>query len=156
MESAASQPKMKHKTFTYHTKLQWIDDRAGLLQSEGKPDLRVASPPEFKGEEGVWTPEDLFVASIEICTLTTFTAFAQRRELEIISYTSEAEGVLEFVNGKYKFTKIILKPVISVDSSDAVALTEKTIHDAHRSCFIANSVQAEIVVEPVVKVMSLN
>jgi len=38
---------------------------AATFSSSGKPSFRVASPPEFRGEEHVWTPEDLFVAHVE-------------------------------------------------------------------------------------------
>ncbi|MBI3191832.1 MAG: OsmC family protein, partial [Pedosphaera parvula] len=55
-------------------------------------EFRVASPPEFKGEAGVWTPEDLFVAAVNVCTMTTFAAFAQRLNLPVLSYRCEAEG----------------------------------------------------------------
>ena len=141
-------PKMKYKTFTYHTQLGWVGDRAGTLRSDGKPEFRVASPPEFKGEEGVWTPEDLFVAAVDSCTMTTFMAFAQRQELPIVSYTSETEGVLEFVDGGYEFTKVTLRPKILVATDEAVEQAEKTLHDAHKKCLVANSVRSTVVVEP--------
>jgi len=148
----AAKPKMKYKTFTYNTALKWVGNRAGILQSDGKPKFRVASPPEFKGEEGVWSPEDLFVAAVDICTLTTFSAFSQRLNLPIVSYSSEAKGMLEFVDGGYQFTKIVLKPTIVVESEDAIEQTEKTLHDAHARCLIANSIKAEVIVEPNIKV----
>ncbi|MGH9425673.1 MAG: OsmC family protein, partial [Terriglobia bacterium] len=66
------QPKVRFKSFTYKTGLKWVEEKSGMLSSSGKPSLKVASPPEFKGEAGVWTPEDLFVASVEICQMTTF------------------------------------------------------------------------------------
>ncbi|NUO79883.1 OsmC family protein [candidate division KSB1 bacterium] len=141
-------PKVKHKTFTYHTELMWLDNRAGMLRAEGKPAFRVASPPEFKGEAGVWTPEDLFVAAVETCTMTTFIAFAQRLNLPVVSYHSRAEGVLEFVEGNYRFTKVILRPTVVVANAEFIEQTTKTLHDAHKSCLVANSIRAEVVLEP--------
>jgi organic hydroperoxide reductase OsmC/OhrA len=150
---AAPQPKVKHKSFTYHTGLKWeTGTRAGMQSSEGKDTFRVASPPEFKGEEGVWSPEDLFVAAIEACTLTTFAAFALRQNLPVVSYTSSAEGWLEFHEGKYQFTKVYVRPVIVVENAEVVAQTEKTIHDAHEKCLIANSIRSQVIVEPTIKV----
>jgi peroxiredoxin-like protein len=147
----ASKPKIKYKTFTYNTRLEWVGDRAVMLQSDGKPEFRVASPPEFKGEAGVWSPEDLFVASVDVCTLTTFAAFWQRLHLPVLSYTSKAEGILEFVDGEYRFTKIILKPTVIVGSEDAIEQTEKTLHDAHASCLVSNSIKATVLIEPNIK-----
>jgi len=151
METPAPAPKVKHKTFTYRTSLQWADNRAGWLHAEGKPDWRISSPPEFKGEAGTWTPEDLLVAAVEACTMTTFIAFAQRLNLALVSYDSQAEGVLEHVEGSYRFTRIILRPQLVIAESAAIAQAEKTLHDAHRACLIANSICAEVVLEPVIK-----
>jgi len=150
MEQAkrVSQPSIKYKTFTYTTQVEWLENRAGVLRSEGKPEFRVSSPPEFKGEAGVWTPEDLFVAAVNVCTMTTFLAFAQRLQLPIVSYSSEAEGVLEFVEGGYRFTRVVLRPRIVVETEEAVEQAGKTFHDAHEKCLISNSIRATVLVEP--------
>ena len=144
----APRPGIKYKTFTFHTQLDWIIDKTGILGSTGKPGFHVSSPPEFKGEAGVWSPEDLFVASVDACTMTTFATFAQRLKLPIHSYTSKAEGILEFVDGGYRFTKIILKPKVIVESFADIKQSRKVLHDAHTKCLIANSIRAEVVVEP--------
>jgi len=148
----SSQAKIKHKSFGFSTQVVWIEDKAGSLHSEGKPTLRVASPPEFKGEAGVWTPEDLFVAAVEACTMTTFLAFASRLKIPMVSYGSRSEGTLEFVDGGYSFTKIVVRPKIVVSSSDAVELTKKTLEDAHHSCLISNSISSEVTVVPEISV----
>ena len=147
-----TQPPVKHKTFTYRTSLEWVGNKSGILRSEGKPEFRVASPPEFKGESGVWTPEDLFVGSLNICTMNTFLAFSQRQELPIVSYASTAEGTLEFVEGAYQFTKVFIRPTIVVEAPGAVDKAQRTIQDIHRSCLIANSVRTSVVIEPKIEV----
>jgi peroxiredoxin-like protein len=144
-------PKMKYKTFTYSTNLTWLGERAGMLRSPGKSEFRVASPPEFKGEAGVWTPEDMFVAAVETCTMTTFLAFAYRKGLPLTEYVSAAEGMLEFADGGYRFTKVILKPKIRVRTADAIEAAEKILHEAHRKCLISNSIKAEIEVKPLIE-----
>jgi organic hydroperoxide reductase OsmC/OhrA len=144
-------PKMRFKTFTYDTYLNWLGNRAGLLHSKGKPEFRVASPPEFKGEEGVWSPEDLFVASVDICTMTTFMAFSKHKNIAIVSYNTHAEGVLESVDGKYQFTKIILRPTIVVETAEAIDAARKALEDAHKSCLVSNSIKTQVVLEPIIK-----
>ncbi|MDE3056667.1 MAG: OsmC family protein [Bacteroidota bacterium] len=146
--AATPEPKVKHKTFTYRTTLRWEEKKRGVLSSAGKPTLTVSSPPEFKGEAGIWSPEDMFVAAVDACTMTTFMSFAQRLQLPVSSYSSEAEGVLEFVDGEYRFTKIILKPRILVSSLEAIEQLKKTLEDAHRSCLIGHSIKAEVDVVP--------
>jgi organic hydroperoxide reductase OsmC/OhrA len=147
-------PKIKYKSYTYRTQLEWLGGRAGSLAAEGKPGFRVASPPEFKGEAGVWCPEDLFVASVNVCTMTTFAAFLGRLQLPVVSYNCEAEGLLEFVEGKYCMTRVTLRPRVVVKSAEAIAPTEKALHDAHDNCIISNSMKSTVILEPEVTVQS--
>ncbi|MGH7545745.1 MAG: hypothetical protein ACREKI_06135 [Gemmatimonadota bacterium] len=42
--------------------MRWTGERKGVISAEGKPELGVATPPEFKGHEGIGSPEDLYVA----------------------------------------------------------------------------------------------
>jgi organic hydroperoxide reductase OsmC/OhrA len=154
MSDGAGGAGVKHKTFSYRTGLRWLGDRSGITHSEGKPDLRVASPPEFKGEAGVWTPEHLFVAAVELCTMATFISFAQHRNLDIVCYESSAEGTLEFVDESYQITRVVLRPRITVAAAASVPEAERTLRDAHRSCIIAHSIRSAVSIEPVIGMMT--
>lgn len=143
---------MRSKTFTYDTGLAWAGGRAGQLTAGGKPTLRVASPPEFKGETGVWTPEDPFVAALDVCTMTTFLAFAEKRELPVAGYTSRATGTVEFADGGLRFTRVVLAPRIRVADASAVERARAVLEDAHRACLVARSARTEIAVEPAFEV----
>jgi peroxiredoxin-like protein len=151
MEQTA-QPKVKHKSFNFRTRTIWIGGKAGALRAEGKPDLKIGSPPEFRGEAGIWTPEDLFVAAVETCTLMTFAAFAERLKIPVVSYESSAEGLLEFVDGGYQFTRIELRPVVRVGTPEAVEQARKTLGDAHRACLVSRSVKTEVTIEADIQV----
>jgi organic hydroperoxide reductase OsmC/OhrA len=122
------------------------------MSSEGKQDIPVSSPPEFKGEPGQWTPEDLLVASLEICTMTTFIAFSIRKKLLLKSYESAATGTMEFTGGKYRFTRVILSPVIVVEDERERETAASILEEAHHSCFIANSICSEVILEPIIKI----
>jgi len=154
MEQSSSKPKLKHKTFTYHTKLSRVATRACMLRSDEKQEFRVASPPEFKGEEGVWSPEDLLVAAVNVCTFTTFAAFAERKEIPVVSYESKAEGLLEFTVEGYQFTNVTVHPVVIVESSDYIGEAEKIMDDAHKNCLISNSIKGKTIVEAEIKASS--
>jgi organic hydroperoxide reductase OsmC/OhrA len=139
---------VRSKSFTYRTTTEWAGAKAGILGASGKPSFRVASPPEFRGEPNVWTPEDLLVAAVETCLLMTFTSIAQRRELPVEAYYSEATGLLENVDGHYRFTRIVVTPTVIVANADSTEAVLAAIHDAHKDCLIANSLSAEVLVEP--------
>lgn len=147
---AVEQPKARHKTFTYNTALEWAGNRAGILRSEGKPAFRVSSPPEFKGEAGVWSPEDLFVASVEICHMSTFLAFALRKQLPLLAYQSNAFGTLEFIDGDYRFSRIVITPTITVAEGTSESDVHTLMREAHRHCLVANSITAVVEVNPTI------
>ncbi len=142
----------KRRMFTYRTSLTWIEGRLGRLSSNGKPDIDVASPPEFKGPEGLWSPEDLFVAAVEICTMTTFRSFAERKNLPLASYRSAAEGLLEFVDGKYRFTHITITPEIVVNGGWTEAEVRSLVDESHHHCLIANSIVGEVEIHPIISI----
>jgi organic hydroperoxide reductase OsmC/OhrA len=139
---------IKPKSFTYRTSVTHVDGRMASLQAEGKPLLRVSSPPEFKGSPGLWTPEDLFVAAIEVCLMLTFVGLAEKRGLQLATYESRAEGLLEWEEQSYRFTSVIVSPTISLFDDHSVALAREIMTRAHDTCLIAKSVACEVIVEP--------
>ena len=143
-------PVRKFKSFTYNTSVEWKSERQGILRSEGKPEIEISSPPEFKGIPGVWTPEDFFVAAAEICTMSTFLAFGTRKGIPLKSYKSKAEGLLENVDGKYCFTGIAIKSEIVVEKRWTREQVEEIVHQAHENCLIANSIKATVTIEPTI------
>lgn len=140
----------KSKVYNYQTTVKWTEQRKGIMSCAGKPEVQVATPPEFKGHEGIWSPEDLFVASANICLMTTFLAVAERAGLAFSSYESTAEGRLELVEGKFQFTAITIKPLITVKSGDDAAKAKELIEKAERNCLISNSMKAMVTLEPVI------
>jgi len=108
---------VRSKVYTYHTAVKRTEQRKGVISCAGKPDIQVATPPEFKGHEGIWSPEDVFVASANICVMTKFLAVAERAGRAFTSYESVAEGRLELVDGKFQSTVIMLTPTIILKDS---------------------------------------
>jgi organic hydroperoxide reductase OsmC/OhrA len=147
---AAEQSKTKPRSYTYKTSTSWTKGRSGVLESNGKPSFRVSSPPEFKGESGVWTPEDLFVASVEACHMATFMAFAARRSVAVKSYKSHSNGVLEFVDGDYRFTRIVIFPTVVVEDADAEKQVHSILRDTHQHCLVTNSIASIVEVNPTI------
>lgn len=142
---------VRSKVYHYHTTVRWTEQRKGVISCAGKPDVEVATPPEFKGHPNIWSPEDLFVASANICLMTTFLAFAERAGLAFASYESEAEGKLELVEGKFQFTAITLKPTITLKSSADAGKAKELIEKAEANCLISNSMKATVTLEPVIR-----
>jgi organic hydroperoxide reductase OsmC/OhrA len=145
--------KKTYKSFSYENNIAWKSARRGVVRAAGKPDLDVASPPEFKGEAGIWTPEDMFVAGLNACILMTFVAFATQKGLEFASYECRAEGKLEFVEGKYRFSEVKLYPQITVKSEADVERAKELLESAHANCFISNSITSAVTLTPEIRVV---
>ena len=141
----------KSKVYMYQTAVKWTEQRKGVMSCAGKPEVQVATPPEFKGHEGIWSPEDLFVASVNVCLMTTFLAVAERAGLAFSSYESTAEGRLELVEGKFQFTGITLKPTITLKSDADAGKAKELIEKAEANCLISNSMKATVTLELMIR-----
>ena len=140
--------RQKSRKFIYRTTVSWIEEKKGFLYSSGKPTIEVATGPEFKGHEGIWTPEELFVASVNSCIMTTFLYYAERKSVEFLSYESEAEGILERVENQFMFSEIKVRPRIIVASSDKSEKVKELIGLSEKSCLISNSIKSKVEVIP--------
>lgn len=138
----------RYKVFRYESDVCWKAGRTATICSSDKPDLEMTCPPEFKGEKGLWTPEDMFVASVNACTLMTFLVCAEREGLQLQGYESAAEGVLEKVDGKYRFTEISLHPHLILKSEEQIPRARGILEEAHKDCLLINSVTAAVHVFP--------
>ena len=148
-------PGPRPKAFHYTTSVTWLDGRAGeLAGGDGKPRVRVASPPEFRGEPNTWTPEDLFVAAIDTCLLLTFVGFAEKEDLRFDSYVGRADGLLEWIEGGFQFTNVTLTPQIIVRDAAAAETARRVVAHAHRNCLVARSVRCNVAVEPEIRIRS--
>jgi peroxiredoxin-like protein len=145
--------KKSWKSFRYQTRAVWKQGRRLNASAAGKPDLEISSPPEFKGEPGVWTPEDLFVAALNNCIMETFLSFAEQKGLALATYESTAEALLEFKEGKYRFTEIAVRPQVALKSQADVERAHQIMEDAHANCFVSNSITSSVSVLPQFRVV---
>ena len=142
----------KPKKFIYQVNLKWAEAKKGLFFSSGKPTIEVATPPEFKGHSGIWTPEELFVASVNACIMTTFLYYADRGNFKFLSYESSAEGVLEKKEGGLIFSSIEIVPRVVVNSTDDIEKAKNLLQLSEKNCLISNSIKTKITLKPIIKV----
>src|SRR5215467_5273988 len=140
--------KRAYKAFRYTAKTTWSSARRGLLSAAEKPNIIVGSPPEFKGEPNIWAPEELLVGSVNTCMMLTFLSLAQARGLTPAQYDSDAEGLLENVEGKYRFTEVTVRPHITVGSEAELEHALEIMESAEAQCFISNSVRSKVKLIP--------
>ena len=151
-----AEPEKEKKEFIYNTKVKWEEQRKGKLscggESEGKPIIDMGTGPEFHGHEGVITPEDLFVASINSCIMTTFLTFAEKLKVDFTSYECDAEGILSLAETPYRFTKVTVRPTVKVKSDEGTKKAIRALELAEKYCLVSNSIKVEVKLEPKVTV----
>jgi peroxiredoxin-like protein len=141
--------------YFYKTEVEWTGQRHGVLASPALPDLAVDAPPEFNGHEGVWTPEHLFVASVNTCFMTTFLAIAENSKLEFVRFKAEAEGKLEKLEDRsLMMTRVVLRPQIVVKNNRDAERAQRIFEKAEHHCLISNSIKAETTLEPEIDIES--
>ena len=106
-----------------------------------------SAAPAYLGNPQRVDPETAFVAALSSCHMLTFLAVASNKGFVVDSYEDNAVGRLEKnVDGKFAITRVELHPKISYSGDKQPTQTDiDWLHDkAHRECFIANSVTAQI------------
>jgi organic hydroperoxide reductase OsmC/OhrA len=144
--------KPSYKSFRYKANVAWSGARRGTLAAAGKPDIVVGSPPEFKGEPQWWSPEELLIGSLNTCLLLTFLTLAQARGVTPVSYESEADGLVENSEGKYRVTAVTVRPSIVVKEQADLEMARKVMENVESHCFISNSITAKVTLDPVFSV----
>lgn len=140
--------------YHYSNKVFWETQKKGRLEAEGKPDLPVATPPEFGGHEGIHSPEDLFVASVNSCAMSTFLTFAEKTKTEFTKFECSAEGTVDKVEGKLTFTTIVLRPHVHVPTEREKEHALHALELVEKYCLVTNSMSCVVEMHPEVVVGS--
>jgi len=142
----------KDKRFTHKTVVTWDDKKKSFLSSFGNKRIEIAASPESKKHAGMWTPEELFIASMEGFLRDSFIGHAKRDNFEFLRYESKAEGAVETVDGKSRFSEIKIRPRIVVSSNGQIEKAKELISLAEKDCFISNFITAKITVNSEIRV----
>jgi organic hydroperoxide reductase OsmC/OhrA len=125
----------------------WRFDGGAVVRGSSAP----SSVPEPLSDPAAVDPEEALVAALSSCHMLFFLAFAARGGFTVDAYRDEAVGVLgRDERGKTSITTVTLRPAIAFSGAsvpDAAAIAALH-HRAHEACYIANSIRAEVTVEP--------
>ncbi|MEU3709176.1 OsmC family protein [Streptomyces catenulae] len=155
----------KAREHTYRTRVVWTGDlgtgtsgyrdydRGHEVSSEGPPPLLGTADPAFLGSAEAWNPEQLLLASLAQCHMLTYLALCSLNGVAVTGYEDLSGATMtEDGAGGGAFTEAVLRPRVRVASA-AVRERALALHEeAHRKCFIANSVTFPVRCEPTVEV----
>lgn len=149
---------------TFASHLLWPADPAQALPPDpafsrnnrlgvgDKPAIPGSAPAVFSGDDDRYNPEELLMLALSQCHMLTYLAIAGKKRMAILKYEDRATGTLAVgahgTPGKMSMQEVVLHPVVTlgagVSREEALALHDK----AHANCFIANSVNFPVRVEP--------
>lgn len=122
--------------------------RNHTLTLNGAQSVNASSAAGFMGDAQCTDPEQMLVAAVSSCHMLTFLAIAEIKGFTVEIYQDDAVGYLtkaEDSKGKI-VSRIELKPkiVFSGEKQPTEAELDRLHQGAHRNCFIANSIKADV------------
>ena len=152
------------RTHTYETVLTWTGNQGSgtsgyreysrdhVVTADGRPTLDGSSDPAFHGAPDRWNPEQLLVVALSQCHMLWYLSLCAKAGVVVTTYVDPATGTMAESGGTGQFTEVVLRPRITVTEPAMVETATRLHADAHRACFIANSVNFPIRHEPTVAV----
>jgi organic hydroperoxide reductase OsmC/OhrA len=129
--------------------------RDHVIRFPGKPDLPGSSDLSYRGDPTRYNPDQLLVASLSACHMLWYLHLAAVGGVVVRGYEDRADGTLVLdADGGGRFTEVVLRPRVQIGPGD-VARARALHEEAHRRCFIANSVNFPVRHEPEIEVVAV-
>ena len=144
------------KSYSYKAAAHWTNHKRGIVEGEAIPrTINFAAPPEFGGEPGLWTPEHLLLAAVSTCYVATLRAVAEASKLEFEGIEVPVEGKIEKLDGGFKFTRITLRPVVTIHQEQDRERIGRLLEKAEHVCLVSRSLDCDMVLEAKIVVANL-
>ena len=145
---------VRYREFHFPVEIAWNGGRRTTASVDGKPQLAIATPPEFRGTDpGTWSPEDAFVAAAGSCLAVTIVALAERDQLPLRDLSVSAEGVVgRRPDGRFGFVRIEQTVELTTDAGHEDA-ARTLVAKAEDGCLV--TVSLDVPVQTTVEVRAL-
>jgi len=146
------------ETHRYRCRLEWSGSTADgyerysrdhrVAAPPAEDGLRLTSDPAFGGDPARLDPEQLLLVAASSCQLLSFLAVVARARIDVVAYEDEAEAVMPEDEEPMRITRIVLRPRIVIAGDADLERLRRYVGLAHEQCFIANSLNSEMTIEP--------
>jgi organic hydroperoxide reductase OsmC/OhrA len=106
---------------------------------------------ESKGDPSVLNPEQLLLMAASSCQMLWFLHVAAKARVDVVAYDDEAEALMPDDEEPVRITEITLRPRITVTGDASDERVHRLVETAHGYCFIANSLNSSMKIEPTVE-----
>jgi organic hydroperoxide reductase OsmC/OhrA len=121
-----------------------------VIRFKDKAPIAGSAPAIHRGDESRHNPETLMVASLMSCHHLSYLAACERANVRMLEYTDNATGTLAMRDGKMRMVEVVLWPQVRIANAAQVDQARQLHAQAHESCFMSNSVNFEVKVQPTV------
>ncbi len=123
--------------------------RDHIVTAGNKPPLQGSADDVFRGDADRWNPEEMLVASMSQCHMLWYLHLAARAGITVVTYNDHPVGTLVTdADGSGRFTGMTLHPSVVVTEVEDIGRAAELHEKAHKLCFVANSVNFQVHVEP--------
>ncbi|KAA5825330.1 OsmC family peroxiredoxin [Saccharopolyspora hirsuta] len=149
------------RTHSYQLTVTWIGNtgngttsyreysREHVVEIDGKPPLTASADPAFRGDPNLPNPEDFLVAALSECHMLWYLALCSTSGVVVTAYRDEASATMVEVPGTGgHFTEVVLRPKVVIADPATLPKARELHEQAHRKCYIANSVNFPVRHEP--------
>ena len=146
---------------SYETRVHWTGstglgwehyDRTHVATAAGaEQELRVTTA-ESKGDPTILNPEQLVLMAASSCQMLWFLHLAAKARIDVVEYDDSASALMPTDQQPVRITEITLRPRIVVAGEASEQRIHKLAHTAHEHCFVANSLNARMTLQPTVEV----
>jgi organic hydroperoxide reductase OsmC/OhrA len=136
---------MKHqKSYLFKNTVVKEGNETAKTVFSGLGEIKVGPAPEFDGSPETLNPEEMFVAAINNCLMTTFFYFVRKINIEISSYYSEAQGQVEKQKDGFRFTNVEVQAKVILQKQDLVEKVLQLGDLAEKYCLVSRSVACPV------------
>jgi organic hydroperoxide reductase OsmC/OhrA len=127
-----------------------FDRRHRIALEDGRVVLAGDAAADYGGQGAAGPdPEALFAASLAACHMLSFLAVAARMRIVVDAYAdAPAACVANDDEGRRAVTRVVLKPRVTFAGEVAPAKLAQLHELAHRNCFVARAVKAQVLIAP--------
>ncbi|MCJ7635330.1 OsmC family protein [Candidatus Bathyarchaeota archaeon] len=138
---------------SYKTTTVWKGGHTGEITCSNDTHMDFSAPAALYGQPNVLTPEDAFVGALNMCFQLMFIWSIEKLKIDLVSYECETEGFVEDLLDRTSiFKKMVLRPKITVRNCRE-EMVRRALNLAEKYSLVAQSIKAELMVEPEIQVI---
>lgn len=144
----------------YQARLSWTGSTGAGWAEYDRGHVAVAPPAEQEiglttgekqGDQRLLNPEQLVVMAASSCQMLWFLHLAAKARIDVVAYDDAPDAEMPEDDLPLRLTRITLRPKIGIAGEAKDERVLKLAEKAHELCYVANSLNTDVRLEPSVE-----